>query len=136
MPRVRWSRVPQPRRRLWLPQVTPLSAAHPSPPFAGDRRRRPRLTQARRSREISTAVRGSPKLAAHSSPPSAGKANPPTVAPSSHAAIRSSPKPAAVRRRLTLPSAALPSPPPFAAPSHQAVRCSAWSACGKPAGRR
>ncbi len=37
----------------------PPSAAHPSPPFAGDRRRRPWFLQARRSREIDAAVRGS-----------------------------------------------------------------------------
>ncbi len=46
--------------------------AHPGPPFTGDRRRRPWLTQACRSREIDTAVRHSPKPAVHgrSAPPS------------------------------------------------------------------
>ncbi len=60
----------------------PPSAAHPSRPFAGDRWRRLRLTQADRSWEIDAAIRGSPKhvvcgrstspLAAHPSRPFMG----------------------------------------------------------------
>ncbi len=56
--------------------------AHPGPPFAGDRCRCPRLTQARRLRKIDAAIRGSLKTAvsgrstplsvAHPRPPLAG----------------------------------------------------------------
>ncbi len=51
----------------------PPSAAHPSPPFAGDRRRRPQFTQACHSREITAAVRGLPKTAADSGLKAAGQ---------------------------------------------------------------
>ncbi len=51
----------------------PPSAAHPSPPFAGDRRRRPQFTQACHSREITAAVRGLPKTAADSGLKPAGQ---------------------------------------------------------------
>ncbi len=68
---------PKPAAHLSLPSVGKanlLSAAHPSPPFAGDRRHRPQLTQARRSREIDAAIRGSPKPAVR------GRSTPPSTA--------------------------------------------------------
>ncbi len=107
---------PSTPRRLWLPQVTPLSAAHPSA-FAGDRRPS-RLTQARDRGRYPPRPRLS-KLAAHSSPPSAGRTSQPadrgSLKSRRHpqltqarrrsreidAAVRGSPKPAAVRGSLT-----------------------------------
>ncbi len=50
----------------------------PSPPFVGERRRRPRLTRARRSREIAAAVRGQRKPTA-----ARGQRNMPCLLPQS-----------------------------------------------------
>ncbi len=58
------------------------TAAWKSQPFAENRRDHPRLTQAHRSREIDSAVRGSPK---------------PAVSGERQPAVHGSPKPAAVR---------------------------------------
>ncbi len=72
----------------------PPAVAIPSPP-AGCLFPGLPLPQARRSREIT--------------PPSAGKANPPTVAPSSHAGVRSSPSPPFVGDHAVVRGS--PSPP-------------------------
>ncbi len=73
----------------------PPSAAHPSRPFAGDRRCHLRLTQAHRSQEIDAAISGSHK---------------PAVCGRSPPAVCGSPKPT-VRGRSMTPSAAHTSRP-------------------------
>ncbi len=77
-----------------------MSAAPSSPPFVGDHRRRPRLTQARRLREIDAIVRGSPR------PTDRGRSKPPSVA---HPGL---PIAGDIRRRPRLPQVTpLASPP-------------------------